>query len=80
MVSHHLQVQLKANWDWGRKGRNRIMKTAKQKKYDEEAYELDNVYNDDDMYGEWYAYRNVSSQSDETLYKVSKNETSIWYN
>lgn len=56
------------------------MKTAKQKKYDEEAYELDNVYNDDDMYGEWYAYRNVSSQSDETLYQVSKNETSIWYN
>lgn len=48
--------------------------------YDEESYELDNVYNDDDMYGEWYGYRNTPAQTDDTLYLISGNETSIWYN
>ena len=54
------------------------MKTVKN--YDEESYELDNVYNDDDMYTEWYGYRNKSVQTDDTLYSISTNETSIWYN
>jgi len=51
-----------------------------EKNYDEEAYDLDNVYNDDDMYNDWYGYRNNSSQTDDTLYSTSTKETSIWYN
>lgn len=54
------------------------MKTVKN--YDDESYELDNVYNEEDLYGEWYGFRGSSMQSDDTLYQISTNETSIWYN
>ena len=64
--------------DFGPSKEDSTMKTVKN--YDEESYELDNVYNDDDMYTEWYGYRNKSVQTDDTLYSISTNETSIWYN
>ena len=72
------KVQQMAYRDCGRQRRNITMKTVMN--YDDESYELDNVYNDDDMYGEWYGYRNNSVQTDDTLYLISGNETSIWYN
>ena len=55
------------------------MKTVKHY-YDEEAYELDNVNNEEDMYGEWYGFRSNAVQTDDTLYTNAHNETSIWYN
>ena len=55
------------------------MKTVKNY-FDEEAYELDNVNNEEDMYGEWYGFRSNAVQTDDTLNTNAHNETSIWYN
>jgi hypothetical protein len=79
MVSRHPRSSINGlSGLWAQK-EDYIMKTVKNY-YDEEAYELDNVNNEEDMYGEWYGFRNQSIQTDETLYTNAHSETSIWYN
>ena len=79
MVSHHLMSLQHRPIGTVAREEGFEMKNVQQH-YDEEAYDLDNIYNDDDLYSDWYQYRGTSVYTDDTLYQVSGDETSIWYN
>ena len=79
MVSRHPQSSINGLSGLRAQKEEYIMKTVKNY-FDDEAYELDNVNNEEDLYGEWYGFRSNAVQTDDTLYTNAHSETSIWYN